>query len=344
MKKFLALLLAFLLVFCCACTEQEEQQNNVEGILQVYFIDVGQADCALIIQGEQAMLVDGGNVSDAPDVISFIKSKNVKTLDVVVGTHAHEDHIGGLGAIIDNFTVNKVYCPVDNYDSTAFEEFKDAANRQCGITLSKKGDYWQIGESKINVLWPKSTNGWDTNNTSIVFTLKFGKVTYLFTGDAEHDVETSIINDGADIKADVLKVGHHGSGTSSSYYFLRTVMPSFAVISCGKDNSYGHPHQNILERYVQAQATVLRTDRGGTVCISTDGEEITVKQGDVVQTVLQENATPGFQPTAYIGNKNSKKFHLPSCDSLPKKENRVIFDLRQEAVNAGYSPCGACKP
>ncbi len=343
MKKFLALILAFLLIFCCACTPQEESQN-VEGILQVYFIDVGQADSALIIQGEQAMLVDGGNVSDAPDVISFIKSKNVKTLDVVVGTHAHEDHIGGLGTIIDNFAVGLIKCPVSSYNSTAFNEFSDAAARQSGINLCKQGDSWTIGEAKINVLWPKSTNGWDTNNTSIVFTLKFGKVTYLFTGDAEHDVETSIINDGADIKADVLKVGHHGSGTSSSYYFLRTVMPSFAVISCGKDNSYGHPHQNILERYVQAQATVLRTDQGGTVCISTDGEEITVKQGDVIQTLQQENATPGFQPTAYIGNKNSKKFHLPSCNNLPKEENRKIFDSRDEAVKAGYSPCGVCKP
>lgn len=342
MKKLLALLLAFSLVLCCACIN--EQAQTVEGLLQVYFIDVGQADCALVIQGEHAMLVDGGNVEDAPDVISFIKSKNVKTLDVVVGTHAHEDHIGGLGAIIDNFTVNKVYCSVDNYDSTAFLEFKDASNRQCGITLSRTGDSWKIGESTINVLWPESTQGLDANNTSIVFTLKFGKVTYLFTGDAEHEVETSIINSGANVKADVLKVGHHGSGTSSSYYFLREVLPSFAVISCGKDNSYGHPHQNVIDRYDQAQASVFRTDQGGTVCVSTDGEEITVKQGEMIETIQQENATPGFQPTVYIGNKNSKKFHLPSCNSLPKEENRVIFDLRDEAINAGYSPCGFCKP
>lgn len=343
MKKFLALILAFLLIFCCACTPQEEAQN-VEGVLQVYFIDVGQADCALIIQGENTMLVDGGNVSDAPDVISFIKSKNIKTLDVVVGTHAHEDHIGGLGAIIDNFTVNKVYCPVDNYDSTAFNEFKDAAERQCGITLSKKGDSWQIGESKINVVWPKDTRGDDTNNTSIVFTLKFGKITYLFTGDAEHDAESRIVDSGADIKADVLKVGHHGSGTSSSYYFLRTVMPSVAVISCGKDNSYGHPHKETIDILNQAEVETYRTDNGGTVCVSTDGKEITVKQSDLMQQVQPESATPGFLSTAYIGNKNSKKFHLPSCNSLPKEENRVIFDSRDEAVKAGYSPCGVCKP
>ena len=342
MKKLLALFLAFSLVLCCACFN--DQPQTAEGILQVYFIDVGQADSALIIQGEHAMLVDGGNVADGPDVVSFIKSKNVKKLDVVVATHAHEDHIGGLGTIIDNFTVDKIYCPVNNYDSVAFDEFKDASDRQCGIAISKKGDSWQIGQSLVNVLWPTNTQGLDTNNTSIVFTLKFGKITYLFTGDAEHDVETSIINSGANIKADVLKVGHHGSGTSSSYYFLREVLPTFAVISCGKDNSYGHPHENIIERYKQAEATVLRTDQGGTVCISTDGNEITVKQGNTEQTVQQENATPGIQQTAYVGNKNSKKLHLPSCPNLPKEENREIFDSREEAIDAGYSPCGVCQP
>jgi len=343
MKKFLALLLAFLLIFCCACTPQEESPN-VEGVLQVYFIDVGQADCALIIQGEHAMLVDGGNVADGPDVISFIKSKKINTIDVVVATHAHEDHIGGLGAIIDNFTVNKIYSPVKDYDSVCFEEFKDASDRQCGISICKKGETFNLGSALINVVWATDSSKEDTNNTSIVFTLKFGKITYLFTGDAEHDVESRIVDSGADIKADVLKVGHHGSNTSSSYYFLRTVLPQFAVISCGKDNTYGHPHNQVTERLLQADATVLRTDKLGTILISTDGENITVKYGDVTQTVEGETATPALQPTGYIGNKNSKKFHVNGCKSLPKEENRVILDSREEAINNGYTPCGMCKP
>ncbi len=341
MKKLLAVILSFALIFCCACVQQ---QIGVEGELHVYFIDVGQADCALIVQGEHSMLVDGGNIFDAPDIVSFIKSKNIKTIDAVVATHAHEDHIGGLGAIIDNFTVNKIYCPVESYNSQVFSEFKDSANRQCGITLCKQGDSWQIGQSKVNVVWPKDAKKEEPNNTSIVFTLKFGKVTYLFTGDAEHNVETKIVDSGANIKADILKVGHHGSQTSTSYYFLRSVLPTYAVISCGKGNSYGHPHKETLEILEQAEASVFRTDVGGTVCISTDGENITVKQSDFMEEVPQQDATPGFFQKAYIGNKNSKKFHMHDCKSLPSEENRVIIDSREEAINSGYSPCGICKP
>lgn len=343
MKKLLALILSLLLVFCCACVNQPTETETT-GELQVYFIDVGQADCALIVQGETTMLVDGGNVADGPDVIRFIKKKNIKTLDVVVATHAHEDHIGGLAAIIDNFTVNKIYCPVENYDSLVFEEFKDAANRQCGITLCKKGDSWEIGESNVNVVWPLNPEKEETNNTSIVFTLKFGKVTYLFTGDAEHDVETKIVDSGADIKADVLKVGHHGSSTSTSYYFLRSILPFYAIISCGKDNSYGHPHQETLDIFKQAETSVFRTDEGGTVCVSTDGENITVKQGEHSERINYGENTSALNKKAYIGNKNSKKFHLPDCKSLPSEENRVIIDSREEAINSGYSPCGICKP
>lgn len=344
MKRFLAIILAFALMFCCGCDNNANNNTEVSGELQVYFIDVGQADCALIIQEGKSMLVDGGNVADGLDVVRFIKSKNIETLDVVVATHAHEDHIGGLATIIDNFTVNKIYCPVNDYNSTCFDEFIDAANRQCGITLCAKGDNWDIGDAKINVVWPVNADIEETNNTSIVFTLKYGKITYLFTGDAEHDAETSIVHSGTDIKADVLKVGHHGSNTSSSYLFLRTVLPQIAVISCGKDNSYRHPHDEVLDRYLQAEATVLRTDELKTICISTDGEKLTAKYGETVQDITVETATPGLQPTGYIGNRNSKKFHLSSCKSLPKEENRVIFESREQAVNDGYAPCGSCQP
>ncbi len=345
MKRFLAIILALALVLCCGCNNTDNNGiNDVNGELQVYFIDVGQADCTLIIQNGKSMLVDGGNVADGPDVVKFIKSKNITTLDYVVATHAHEDHVGGLATVVDSFTVNKIYCPVDDYNSTCFDEFKDASNRQSGITICKKGDTWNVGGAKVNVVWPKNAENEDTNNTSIVFTLKFGKITYLFTGDAEKEVETKIVDSGADIKADVLKVGHHGSNTSSSYYFLRTVMPQIAVISVGEDNSYGHPHSEILDRYLQAEAQIYRTDELGTVCVSTDGENVIVRYGETVINTEITTAKPGLQPTEYIGNKNSKKFHLSSCKNLPKAENRVTFETREQAINDGYSPCGSCQP
>ncbi len=352
MKKLLAVLLAVLLILSVGCNNEEAPSptptqtvsGSVQGELQVYFLDVGQADAALVIQNGYTMLIDGGNAHDGPDIIKFLKGKNITKLDVVVATHAHEDHVGSLSTIIDEFTVNKIYCPVNTYNSVCFNEFVDAAERQCGITLCKKGMNWNIGDARVNVFWPENAVNQTTNNTSIVLKLVFGEISFLFTGDAEHDAETAMVEAGCDLKADILKVGHHGSTTSSSYLFLRTVLPQIAIISVGEGNSYGHPEQEILDRYTQADVKVYRTDKLGTILISTDGKTIKTTYGDVTDESEKQNATPAITETSYIGNKNTKKFHYPSCSGLPKEENRVTFNTRDEAVDKGYSPCGICKP
>ncbi len=356
MKKILALILALMLLFSVGCGGNSETASaptatptataivSANDGLEVYFIDVGQADSILVVQGESTMLIDGGNVADGPDVVRFIKNKGISTLDVVVNTHAHEDHAGGLATIVDEFTVKKIYAPVNSYNSVCFSEFVDAAGRQCGITLCKKGMNWNIGNAKVSVFWPQDAASQDTNNTSIVLKLVYGNISYLFTGDAEQTAESAMVNAGCDLKADILKVGHHGSSTSSSYLFLRTVLPQVAIISVGEGNSYGHPEKVVLDRYAQAEIKVYRTDEVGTICVSTDGKTIKTTYNGVTDEAVKQTATPALTETYYIGNKNSKKFHYSTCTGLPKEENRVEFDSRETAINNGYSPCGICKP
>lgn len=340
LKKFLSFILSVVLIFCCGCYETNLTENN----LYVYFIDVGQADCVLITLNGKSMLIDGGNIDDGPSVIKFIKKLGIDTLDVVVGTHSHEDHIGGLAAIIDSFNVGTVYSPVDTYHSTCFAEFKDAADRQNGLTICTAGMAWNIDNADVSVLWPYNTEDLTTNNTSIVLKVSYGKISFLFTGDLEKAKETSLIESDADLSADILKVGHHGSETSTSYYFLRTVMPSVGIISCGKDNSYGHPHEEPLERLKQAEVSVFRTDELGTISLYTDGNTFTVSYNGFEELFQNSTATPAITDTYYIGNKKSKKFHFSDCSGLPKKENQISFRKRGDATDAGYTPCGICNP
>lgn len=338
LKKILPVFLTAVLLFC-GCTFTPAQ-NSVSGDLTVYFIDVGQADCALLVCGGQSMLVDAGNVDDGDAVVNFIRSLGIKKLDHIVVTHAHEDHVGGMSRVIKAFQTGKIYCSVAEHDNSCFRRFVSAAEEKGGLTLAKKGMQWQLGDAQVKVLWPQSTEGLSENNTSVVLKIGFGKINFLLMGDLESDSESVLCHYGFDLSADVLKVGHHGSSSSTSYLFLRSVMPRYAVISCEKGNSYGHPHKETLTKLEQAEAEILRTDRDGTVRMDTDGQNLTVTKGnDAVPS-----ASPEPETAAFIGNVKSKKFHLPICPNLPAEGNRIIFQTREEALAQGYTPCGGCNP
>ena len=311
--------------------------------LTVHFVDVGQADAAILQCEDDTMIIDGGNVADSSLIVAYLKKLNIEHIDYMICTHAHEDHVGGLSAPLSVMPVGAVYAPVAESDSKAYQNFKQkVADQNSEIMHPTNYERMPLGSARVEIL-ASTTNADNLNNTSIILKVTHGNKSFLFTGDAEREEEQGVINTGYDLSADVLKVGHHGSDTSTSYPFLREVMPEYAVISVGKDNSYGHPTEAVLSRLRDADVTVYRTDLQGDVIMRSDGENITVtaEKNENIQT--NEMAVE-YDEGTYIGNKNSKKFHKTDCRTLPAEKNRVEFTSRADAINADYSPCGNCHP
>ena len=213
------------------------------------------------------------------------------------------------------------------------------------ITLPVAGEIFELGSASVQILSPQK-NYDDPNDTSIVLKVIYGETSFLFTGDAERTAEADILDTDYDLSATVLKVGHHGSDTSTSYPFLREIMPEYAVIQVGKGNTYGHPTEDTLSRLRDAEVIVYRNDLQGTIVCTSDGKsvEFVAEKNETIQTNPTETVPDTDIGIEYIGNKNSKKFHLPTCANLPAEKNRVFFDTRQEAVDASFSPCGNCNP
>ena len=345
MRKVLPwlLLLCLLLSSCSlldpiATVPRNDYPTTQADSLSVHYIDVGQADCALLECAGQYMIIDGGNVDDSDLVVTYLQDQGVEQLHTVVCTHAHEDHVGGLAAVLAVYPTEQILSPTRTYSSACFDDFLYYADQQdIAITIPNPGDSFYLGNAEVTVLGPVKSYA-DPNNTSIVVKVEFGDTSFLFTGDMEKDAETDMLDYGMDVSADVLKVGHHGSSTSTGYRFLYEVDPEYAVISVGKDNTYGHPHREPVAILADADVPMLRTDELGTILAVSDGSEITF-------TWEKQSAQPGdIEPAdaTYIGNRNSKKFHLPTCNGLPAENNRVIFDSYNEAIAEGYTPCGNC--
>ena len=345
MRKVLPwlLLLCLLLSSCSlldpiATVPRNDYPTTQADSLSVHYIDVGQADCALLECGGQYMIIDGGNVDDSDLVVTYLQDQGVEQLHTVVCTHAHEDHVGGLAAVLAVYPTEQILSPTRTYSSACFDDFLYYADQQdITITIPDPGDSFYLGNAEVTVLGPVKSYA-DPNNTSIVVKVEFGDTSFLFTGDMEKDAETDMLDYGMDVSADVLKVGHHGSSTSTGYRFLYEVDPEYAVISVGTDNTYGHPHRETVAILADAGVPMLRTDELGTILAVTDGSEITF-------TWEKQSAQPGdIEPAdaTYIGNRNSKKFHLPTCNGLPAENNQIVFDSYSEAIAEGYTPCGNC--
>lgn len=255
---------------------EEVGKNNdlneiVEPKLQVHYIDVGQADAILITQGEVAMLIDAGK-NDTEDYLeNYLKEHNITNLEYVIGTHAHEDHIGGIDKVINDFEVNNIFFPKTAANTKTFENFVNSVkSRNKKIYAPQVGENFKLGDAEFEIIAPNASKYDRANDYSICLKLKYKNKSFLFMGDAEKTSEEEIINNNIDLKSDVLKLGHHGSKTSTTSDFLEKVSPEYVVISCGKDNDYSHPSKEIMIKLQASKIPVFRTDESGTIVLSTD--------------------------------------------------------------------------
>ncbi len=253
-----------------------KQKSDQVPELKVHFIDVGQADCILIESEGKFMLVDGGNNEDKEIIGDYLNKVGVTRLEYVVATHPHEDHIGSLDYVIESYEVSKIYAAHKEHTSKTFRDFLEASILK-GHTLKqpKVGSEVMLGDCTVTFLAPNKDYEDDLNNWSIGLKVTNGVHTFVMCGDAEAEAEADILANGVDLAADVLKLGHHGSSTSTSDAFLKAVSPKYAVISVGKDNSYGHPHKEILSKLKKEEIEFFRTDEQGTIIATSDGSKIT---------------------------------------------------------------------
>lgn len=337
--------------------------SNEDSTFSVQFLDVGEADATLVECDGHYMLIDGGEKNDSSLLYTLLKNKEITTLDLVVATHTHEDHIGGLPGAFSYAKAKRVLCPVTASENSAFPDFEEYAIKAAGkITVPEVGDTYSLGSAKVTVVGVNSAAG--ENDTSIVLKIRYRNTSFLFTGDAEAAAEQVIVDSGADLHATVLHVGHHGSRSSTTQVFLDAVEPQYAVIPAGAGNAYGHPTAETLDRLRHMGVTLYRTDLQGDIICQSDGNTVTFRvekneDADVlvpgVGTEQDETSavvvlpTPDPTPTSrsYVLNKNSMKFHYLTCASARKIAVHNIgyyTGLRSELLDLGYSPCGNCHP
>ncbi len=265
-------------------------QNFIEkdADLSVHFIDVGQGDCSLILFGDKAVLIDAGEKEFGGAVADYISSQGVEKLDYIIATHPHSDHIGGMAEVIRSLDAGEVIAPKVSEELTptsmAYEDFLSALSEKgLRLTAAKAGTVYSLADGTdendntcFEILSPIRDDYEDLNDWSVVVRLIHGETSFLFTGDAETDAENEILDSIADISVGVLKAGHHGSSTSTSERFLEAVDPSVAVIQCGNENSYGHPHRETLDKFKRNGVKYYRTDECGTVIVYSDGESVRI--------------------------------------------------------------------
>ncbi|HIT89537.1 MAG TPA: MBL fold metallo-hydrolase [Candidatus Merdenecus merdavium] len=377
-KNKLVLLLFFMLTFFVGCSSStqegfgsrksedvikaetsytEEKAKAEEPAMKVHFIDVGQADSILITSKDQAMLVDAGNNDDASFLLQYLTEQGIKKLDYVIGTHPHEDHIGSLDRVIENFDIDTVIMPNKVHTSQTFQDVITAIeDKNLKITKPVVGNEYVLGDAKFTILGPVKDYGDELNNWSVGIKISDGTHSFVLCGDAETEAEYDMVDTGLDLSADVLKLCHHGSSTSSSELFLKEVNPSFAVIMAGVDNQYGHPHSEVMDRLEEMNIEVYRTDQDGTIVVeSTKDHLIWNTYPDVKsdhyngkegkdQGSDEEGAVKGEESLEEVmvhKTKSGKRYHLANCTSL---ENSDIEISLEDAKKEGLTPCKICNP
>ncbi len=259
--------------------EQPREITVPDGEMAVHFLDVGQGDCSLIVMPDGKTALIDASTNDARDsILEYLSVNGVKHIDYFILTHPHADHIGSARAVIESLPVGKVVMTDIETNTAVFENLLKAIDKKnIPIHIAKTGEIITLANANLKILGPvKKTD--DLNNMSIVCRLDYGKTSFIFTGDAEEPAEADMLekHSHSEFKADVIKIGHHGASTSSSLGFINAVKPKYAVISCGKDNTYGHPHTETIDTLNQLNIQYFRTDKQGNIVFSSDGEKVTL--------------------------------------------------------------------
>lgn len=316
------------------------------------FFDVGQGDSALILfPNGKTMLIDGGPTSAGARLVAKLRQRGIQRLDWVVGTHPHSDHIGGLIAVLKAFPVEEIWDSGFVYESPVYRDYllaaraaKNQAGKRPPFRVALKGTKVQPAPNiTVEVLAPSKPyltgTQSDPNNNSIVLRIDAGGARFLFTGDMEGALRRRLYQQGANLRAEVLKVAHHGSHDGTDMALLRRVRPRIAVISCALGNPYGHPHKEALQVLQAFGVRVYRTDLHGDITLRLVGKSLQVSTERTSPVV--DGRSP-HERTRFIGNPRSKVYHAPDCARLPQPSNRVYFPTREAAEREGYRPHKEC--
>lgn len=294
LAKKLIIIIIFIIVVAIKAYFEQRASKEAEGELVVHMIDVGQADSFLLVQGDQVALVDCGTRSRGKDVAAYLQSLGITKINYLFGTHPHDDHMGGMYDVITNFEIEKIIIPeleagevTTNWYLKLMKEIKDG-NYQ--VEYANLDTVYHLGDADIRIIGPISEPENNLNNYSIVLKVSFGEMDMIMTGDAEKVVEREILEAGYDVEAEILKVGHHGSDTSSSDEFLDAINPDYALISAGLGNKYDHPIESTMEELEERSIEVYRTDESGTVIlvITSDDVSFNCAPGDYLSGIQLE--------------------------------------------------------
>lgn len=336
LASILLLLSAVLLAGCNSTTLDNQPELNGAGAndhLKVHFLDVGQGASQLIIgPSGHTMLIDAGNNDQESVVVDYLKGQGISRIDILVGTHPDADHVGGLDAVIDNFEIGKIYMPKVQSNTRTFEDVLLSIQRKGLKVATAKAGLLLDWESDVTVAMvaPVAEND-DTNEMSAVIHITYGATSFLLTGDAEAGSEEEMINSNADLKSDVLMVGHHGSNSSTTEAFVEAVQPTYAVIQVGQENNYGHPKAAVLERLNDNGIQVYRNDQQGDIVFTSNGTDITVSHSkqDVVKRDGKKDTPEPFS--------NLPAAPEPSA-SPEQQEDTVVYKNCTAVRAAGKAP------
>ena len=362
--KLLLILLLFSMILACGkvkpvntngtntkTSESDEDSSysspnlSSDAQMQVQYLDVGQGDATLISCDGHFMLIDAGNNNQGTQVSDYLKQQKISSLDYVIGTHPDADHIGGLDVVIHNYDCVNLFLPTEQKDTVTYRDVLHAIDDKGYQSVTPSvGSTYSLGSAEFTIVGP-SGKAADSNDNSIALILHYGNNSFYFEGDAQEEEESSIMTTGIPIAANVYKIGHHGSDTSTSDRMLEAVQPVYAVISVG-DNDYGHPNAEVLNKLRKKGIQLFRTDEQGTIVATSDGEHITWNCSPTESWKAGEAAggstvnTQASDVTVHI-TKTGTKYHLAGCEYLKDSDTEISLS---EAKAGGYEPCGVCHP